>query len=341
MDTMRITTRVSMADAIRRGSNDCGLKNVDIDVSELSEERRNALANILNSSESPLPLSEATPEALLELVDAAIAHKAHQREEALRLKEEAEARRSALVVELHKRRKDNPNVLVGQVWGGGLVSLVGSCRICDKDFTASDNWTTSGTVEGVKDEELLALARERAEELNSAARAAAVDQLGQHERRCQERREEKQAMETEWDVVLFSLAASDEQKARRKDRLLPRKELNAAVRDYLFTPLRDYPRYERLEDDVVEHEERCYGERVEWSTDELEELDAERYAELQTVRKTVETFVAVNDHLRDGVTSPRVHEGVCTGCHARATSYGVLVELYTLAGNRLSREFSL
>jgi hypothetical protein len=105
-----------------------------------------------------------------------------------------------------------------------------------------------------------------------------------------------------------------------------------AIRDALFSPLDEWPRYSPAKD--VEHSPCCTLPKASFRVEDSKPDEAQR-GELGRILR------AARDIEGKASISTRLHKGLCSDCGGWARLYGALVEITTPAGNHFSRELAL
>lgn len=130
---------------------------------------------------------------------------------------------------------------------------------------------------------------------------------------------------------------SDSMNARAVEGLLPEKELLHEVREWLFAPLVDFPRYERLDDGDARHADDCYtGAPLAYKTADADELTAAEYERLKALREAAKRLAEPAE------VQAREHRVMCRhqACPAETMRRSVLVKV-DWNGYPLSREYAL
>lgn len=114
---------------------------------------------------------------------------------------------------------------------------------------------------------------------------------------------EKQALKAEW----VSKYGTDDMKERFEAGVLPEDELFDVVRDHLYAPLNDFPRYQKMKkSDICEADEYEYeSHRVSYKTEDLTEMTADQFAMMKKIKAAAQ---------EGAVIEARKHVGVCADC---------------------------
>lgn len=129
------------------------------------------------------------------------------------------------------------------------------------------------------------------------------------------------------------------QKARQVEGVLPIGEAEALVRDKLFAPLAEYPRYQRLTLHDVPHDEGCFAGKHQalFSVDDKDELTELEYEALVEVR----TALQESAHGKNSSTvTVRCHSCDCSECDQQVERSSVLATV-TWHGRQFSREYAV
>jgi hypothetical protein len=124
---------------------------------------------------------------------------------------------------------------------------------------------------------------------------------------------------------------------RWSEGLLPEKELLARVRDVVFAGLADWPRYVRIVDSDLWHDEHCMQAVPIYSTEDADELTADEYTALDTFRVQAPPGATVE---------AREHVGYCAGCNGdKRNDHDVVRRSVRVTvdwhGTSVSREYGL
>jgi hypothetical protein len=168
-----------------------------------------------------------------------------------------------------------------------------------------------------------------ADQRNADAAREAAEREATKRRECAEQR----ANIVAWIVEHGSASM----KAREAERLLPEKELLDAVREWLFAPLADFARYERLDDGDARHADDCYtGAPIVYQTEDADELTEDEYERLGALRAVARWLAEPAE------VQAREHRVMCKqrGCPAETLRRSVLVSI-DWNGYPLSREYAL
>lgn len=114
---------------------------------------------------------------------------------------------------------------------------------------------------------------------------------------------EEQALKAEW----VSQYGTDDMKERFEAGVLPEDELLDVVRDHLYAPLNDFPRYQKMKKgDICEADENEYEDhRVSYKTEDLTEMTADQFAMMKKIKAAAP---------EGAVIEARKHVGVCADC---------------------------
>lgn len=336
----QIIIKLSLSNAIKTGSLQHGTMPLTITSWDgWSDEERAVLADMCrnNSERHPLELPAATTEALHVL---------------------AKKKLEEILAE-QERTKTKELETIEKVKKEGIDSLLSNrkvteyCKTCGSNIRLfgfsfeRDDWYPDYDYGAVIPKNIRDLARSECEKRNKAARKIAAETLREHGVECREKKaarkaekEQKEAdKEAEWKK-LAHLTLSQEQKERQDAGYLGESEISGTIRDFFFSGVEN-PRYERMDESDIEHDDTCYQETDSGTFDvtNMSELTSTQYAEMQTLKKAVQTDVGT---LATVDIVPRLHKGYCDQCDGGTTyRYGLLAILNFPAENRITREFSM
>ncbi len=169
-----------------------------------------------------------------------------------------------------------------------------------------------------------------------AQNARAIDEArDHHDEQIAAEEAEKAAERAQREEYVAAAAAlireigTPDQIGRLDDDLLPADEQDQAIRDYLFRPLRERPRYEKLTaEDVTHDDDECSGE-VEFSAEDANELPVEPWQVLREIRAA----------FPEATCTPRIHTAGCESCGEMVVRHSVRVAI-TWHGREFSREYA-
>jgi hypothetical protein len=168
-----------------------------------------------------------------------------------------------------------------------------------------------------------------ANQRNAEAAREAAEREATERRECAEQRANIKA----W----IAKHGSASMQAREAEKLLPEKELLHAVREWLFAPLADFARYERLDDGDARHADDCYtGAPIAYQTEDADELTEPEYERLDVLRDAARRLAEPAE------VQAREHRVMCRhqNCPAETLRRSVLVSI-DWNGYPLSREYAL
>jgi hypothetical protein len=123
---------------------------------------------------------------------------------------------------------------------------------------------------------------------------------------------------------------TENQRGRHALGMLPEDEVIDALRSEAYTPLNEFPRYEKMEADDVRHDD-CDG-KIEFSVDDATEISAEQWDMMTKIRALISTDTLM--------LTARKHIGVCSECEAENYRYSLRVAI-TVGELNFTREYAL
>lgn len=332
---MKIFMKIDKVAALMAGKDRHGCVMVEVSAAELTPEERDTLSRFtsgrddhqkadfyLDSLGAPYhtlakAYDEATPDTVRQLlaaireVDAKIA--AEKAEEAKKAAEKAEA-------EVQEYLKKSPEDLIYHDWKQWKLKRSGYYGGVEKDERMAHLLSEANRLIALRNEED---ARQKAEEARL--------------QREQEEREEREEREREVRIKAQVAAWVEQhgtrsQKDRHREGYLPLGEVKDAMRNAAFTPLDDFPRYEKLHAvDVCEcgygGEDHC---KVTFAAEDSDELTETEYENVRAIRH----------RLPEAKVQPRIHVGTGSGCNNTVTRKSALVTV-KVGEFDFSREYAI
>ena len=160
-------------------------------------------------------------------------------------------------------------------------------------------------------------------EKEEAHEAKVAEELAKAEAK---RAEHKAKLKTQVDEWVDEFG-TDNQKARHAEGMLSLDEVKDYIRAQLYDPMKDWPRYEKIQaSDFCTCE---YDPDIEYSADLKPHVTAEEYDQLQALRKLMPT----------AEIEIREHEGKCSECDNNCLRTGFMVRI-TTGELKFSREYA-
>ena len=338
VDKLRIKLNVPYETAIRKGSTQSGyfvLEPTDAEMQSLTPEEREIFAQVPTSSEGGFiyvwlhkfgTSDVADFSAVRPLLVAAKANfdadrardEARQAEE--RAKKEAErAEKMGRVQALVDQVRTNVRAVVFETsWGSASVGATAASLV---------RWSELSGYLSPEDQDVIALLEAEQE------RRKAETQRLQEETKAREEAEERAARVR--DREFLAKHGTPEQVERFDAGYLDGDELLAVVRDTLFRPFEDFPRYEKLVKDDVEHDDECYEGKVVFRVEEKSTLNPAQYFMLKQMRKICEHEGLL------ATVQPFYHTATCNECNSSTETRDSIKITLIWNGRKLSREYAL
>lgn len=357
---MKVRVNVDHGAAVRAGSNVSGVQVVDVDLAQVSPAAREIIAGypvqdgVINMcaphSVTPtvdgawdLPLrppvlASADPVAViawLEQFPAAVEQLADQVRAEMA---EHDRKLNALIAECATKIRDQRYSHVVKVWchrvggkvryedwdcGGALAEAPGPEPLYYPD---SHRLSPAGRA---RYEQAQAEIEQVAAKLREALKPQALAELEREEAARSEKERIKEAAEAQRRALEAEAvaAAPEDVRERHAAGVLPQDELNRIVRNRVFRDLADLPRYQNLTVKDVDHEEGCYENEVNFSSDEADEVDSTTWAAAKAIRSRLQPT---------DTSVIRRHTASCDCDSPVAVRYGLSVER-----RGVRREFAL
>jgi len=348
---MLVPIYVSPAAAVRAGKAVSGPKSLDLSeeqIADLTEEQREELARVAGlgngdySSERigqeyhDYSLVEPTVEELAKALDHRIERKREEKaKKAARAQEKrAESRERHLEVLRERRTRENEKRYFGlrlEENGSWTVLDPGKHpRTCSGEYQQLKPFWPVG-YELPTDEEVtsspeaqgwLADLEKENEDRKQQAVQKRIEEYEREQAEEKAKEEQEEAFSKALDTFVLHHGSTD-QIERLAAGLLPSDEARNLLRNHLFAPLDDFPRYERLKSDDIPHasDEECgYGcdGDLDFGVEDLESLDKEAWERFQVLQTLIPD---------DAQHDLRLHYGKCEQCDGTVGSRSVLVTI--------------
>ena len=333
---------ISEAAAVRAGRSEFGERVIDVDVSALTPAQRETLLALPRwSPDAPHVLCVRTPARLVDVPE---------------LPEISEATTQALATQLDRVHEYLETVqvqvaaLVPQIIAAGAPAWVGANDYGEPRMLTLEPGYRQGpvyvedaylraqveydprikaffhTVSNVYGKQYTAWKETKdAETAKAAAEFKAAEEAREAEKASKEAA--RKAALNKWVMDYLSTADA----ARWNDGFMPESEVLDLMRDKLFAPLGDTPRYEKMtRSEVLDADEDGEFDHVEFATVDCEQLTSYQYKQLQKIKSTMkDADVKARDHV------------ATIGNDERARKQSALVTLTLDGGITLSREYAL
>lgn len=326
---MEAQIKITKTAAIKAGKDMAGVHRVDFDPADLTQGQRDELAKLVRGDEVvveigqvPIP-DQVTAETLKSILDVRIAEVEKRRREATkRAIEEAALKIKAWDEWLGSEEK---LVYRGGEWRADCPSTHITSELSHNLPKDHVFWNKLRWVEAVREE-----FEAKAEELNA-------EQRKERDAAAEQRQAERRAAEQRRDLEIKSwvqLLGDENMKGRLQEGLLGEDEVLDLVRDHVYRPLDDFPRYKKLRASDFECDCPCEFECK--TVDPL--LSAEEYTALLSLRQAAEHLKTA--HGAEISVEPRRHVCTCTCCEDDVRRLGVMVRA-RIGELEFSREYGL
>lgn len=321
---MKITVQLSKRNAVKLGVEQWGNIEIDIDLSQLSEEEREWLAESQQTKDGwdmnveyyekgymKFQLFAPTAEGVIE----SVRFKAQKFAEKRAYGEQERAERKA---EEEKRAKEEAEREEAAI--AYLLNLGATDEFVSKWAAAAGYLLVPGYEHTVKLSNILGDPRLEPQ-LEYRRRVLAERDRLEEERREQKQREKQARAEAKRQQVATWVQehGTESQKRRHAVDLLDDQEVIDAMRDLAFSPLDPFKPYEKINSGDVEHEDNsgwgCDGD-VEFGA-ENSCASEETFAQLEEMQKL----------LPDATITPRLHTATCNRCGSEATKPSLLAKI--------------
>jgi hypothetical protein len=337
---MRIWCDIDAAAAVRAGKTRSGILPIELSdewLTSLTDRERQVLAKYPTLGDATRPernavhgLVEPTTDALLAKIRADVERE--DKEQALKAAAAAAKREKTLQVLATRAASSGREYVYACVNASGEIvpgrngsrteseswyKLEPPTWDLDEDVMASPEWRAWGRDLQAQNEAASKLATERAMQ-------KVRDSLAKEEQVLKQSRLFEEA-----SAELVRLHGTQSQVERLEAGFLPESEIEVIVRDYLFAPFQEIPRYVRIRGSDIPC--TCSYEAVEkFDAREVDDLPAEVW----------EAYKALAGMVESAWVLPRVHRGWCQNCGEMVKRYSAKVSL-TWHGRQFSREYAL
>lgn len=339
---MKINVKIRQEDAIKAGSNQFGILEVEVDISKLSPAQRDMLAEEINNRDKVLYFcAAATEAAVIELLQKKVEHSVFMRAEDERKLQDEINRVLAMSDNKfdqentswwwdHSKVEADPRVRQRMIARDGRLAIKREAIIRDllninnpdtflfqlgkhRGYMGLPSWLETDLI---RDKENLSrlwcdLRNKEAKEAAEAAEQAA--------------KARREAQISEW---VYKKGTANQQ-ARHAIGLLPEQEVIDCIRDEVFQPLAEFARYERMTRQGICE---CAGYTCEttFDVDDAKDLTAEQY----------DVYEKVKELMPEATLEPRLHSGKGVECESVVERYALLVTV-VVGELKLSREYAL
>lgn len=278
---MKLEIRIDRTAALLEGSDQEGNITLEVKPSELTREQREYLANLSNADRISLPylqgVTSVTKDTIGSILDQLIAKK----------REEFEAKQARIdkqVQDAIDEIKSLP-ISIEIINDDGFIQLKEPALIVyDYYYEVTDRLDRIANKPGFEYKSRVLLDPEVAEiEKKVSKRLNEIRENNKRIRQEQKEAEELKKLETEGRrtnqlKTWVSEHGTNNQKRRFERNMLPEDEILQGIRDQVFEPLNDYPRYSKITKSEVDSDN---PDDVMFSVNPITELDAETFDKLE------------------------------------------------------------